>query len=150
MPERSYRSSRRTGMRRHTVWLCTAIAATAAALAGCGGQSGVQAGAGGSSSGPAVTSPSIPPTTPPLPTGSASAPAGTPSGPTLLLDGVASPGVEPGCVVFAAAGKRYLLQGAAGKVPTGVPIRVRGVVLTGVFSYCQQGTPLKVEQITRR
>jgi hypothetical protein len=90
------------------------------------------------------------PATLPLPPGSESPPIGTPSGPTLLLDGVASPGVEPGCIVFAAAGKHYLLQGATGKVPTGVPIRVRGVVLTGVFTYCQQGTPLKVEQITRR
>jgi hypothetical protein len=142
-------------MRRHTVGLCAAAVAVAVALVGCGEQSGVQAG-GGSPSGPAATSSSTPPpttpaTTLPGPTGSASPPVGTPSGPTLLLDGVASPGVEPGCVVFAAdGGRRYLLQGATGKVPTGVPIRVRGVVLTGVFSYCQQGTPLKVEEITRR
>jgi hypothetical protein len=144
-------------MRRLFVGLSTAFAAAAVvALAGCGAQSGEQAAGGGSPS----TSPSgLPSATLPTsglptsglpPSSTPSEPVGTPSGPTLVLDGVAAPGVEPGCVVFATGGRRYLLVGATGKVPTDVPIRVRGVVLTGVLSYCQQGTPLKVVEISRR
>jgi len=135
---------RRSGMRRFTV-MCAAAAA-AAVLTGCGAQTGDQPGGG------------APPTSKPVPSASTTPsgaptvtePAGTPSGPTLELDGTAAPGVEPGCVVFSTGGRRYLLVGAKGTVPTEVPIRVRGVVLTGVLSYCQQGTPLKVLEITRR
>jgi hypothetical protein len=152
-------------MRRLTLVRSTAVAAAAIAtlLTGCGAQAGNQAGGAGSpSSGPPSTgspstgSPSAtaaPPTlttsASPAPSGS-SEPVGTPSGPPLELDGVAARGVEPGCLVFTTGGRHYLLVGTTGTVPTEVPIRVRGVVLTGVFSYCQQGTPLKVLEISRR
>lgn len=123
--------------------------AALAVLTGCGAQPGDQPGGGGppaaTSSAPTLSSPPVSP-----PAGKPSEPLGTPSGPTLLLDGVAAPGVEPGCVVLTTAGRNYLLVGAKETVPTEVPIRVRGIVLTGVLSYCQQGTPLKVLEITRR
>ncbi|MEN3359870.1 MAG: hypothetical protein V7637_3852 [Mycobacteriales bacterium] len=121
-----------------------ATAAAVAVLTGCGAQTGDQTGGGA----PPTTSPTV--TTPPSGGPTATGPAGTPSGPTLELDGTAAPGVEPGCTVFSTGGRRYLLVGAKGTVPTEVPIRVRGVVLTGVLSYCQQGTPLKVLEISRR
>jgi hypothetical protein len=135
-------------MRRLTLVRSTAVAATAiAALTGCGAQ--VDGGAGPSSA--RAPTPTVTRTTPVLPPSSTpSEPLGTPSGPTLELDGVAAPGVEPGCVVFTTGGRHYLLLGAKGTVPTEVPIRVRGIVLTGVLSYCQQGTPLKVLEINRR
>jgi hypothetical protein len=48
----------------------------------------------------------------------------------------------------------YVLLGSGGTTVTGVPmrvpIRVRGAVLTGVLSYCQQGTPIEVLQVSRR
>src|SRR6266487_5229691 len=111
-------------------------------LAGCG--AGTETGGGGSAA-PTTTTPA-----PSAPTGTRQ----TPSPPTLVLDGVAERGVEPGCVVFRAAGKQYVLVGAGGATLTGVPmqvpIRIRAAVLTGVFSYCQQGTTLQVLQISRR
>jgi hypothetical protein len=140
-------------MRPMTLMRSTAVAATAiAVLAGCGARAGDQAGGAGGGASPTATTPaptlSPPASTPPSAT--PSEPAGTPSGPTLELDGVAAPGVEPGCVVFTTGGRHYLLVGAKGAVPMEVPIRVRGIVLTGVLSYCQQGTPLKVLEINRR
>jgi hypothetical protein len=142
-------------MRRLTLVRSTAVAAAAIAtlLTGCGAQPGDQAGGGAGSSSatvppPTLSTSALPPST--TPSTGPSEPVGTPSGPPLELDGVAAQGVEPGCVVFTAGGRRYLLLGATGTVPMEVPIRVRGVVLTDVFSYCQQGTPLKVLEISRR
>jgi hypothetical protein len=136
------------------------IAATAiAVLTSCGAQAGNPAGGGGrGTASPPGTGTSAGPTPTPTPAPTSARPTktrpadpvGTPSGPTLVLDGVAVPGVEAGCVVFSTGGQSYLLLGATGPVPTEVPIRVRGIVLTGVLSYCQQGTPLKVLEINRR
>jgi hypothetical protein len=138
-------------MRRLTLVRSTAVAAAAIAtlLTGCGAQPGDQAGGGAGSPSATVPPPTLPTSALP-PSTRPSEPVGTPSGPPLELDGVAAQGVEPGCVVFTAGGRRYLLLGATGTVPMEVPIRVRGVVLTDVFSYCQQGTPLKVLEISRR
>jgi hypothetical protein len=71
------------------------------------------------------------------------------------VDGVVRRGVEPGCFVLRAGTKSYLLlrtDGGEGaqNVPVAVPVRVTGRVLTGIASYCQQGTPLRVDTITRR
>lgn len=91
------------------------------------------------------------------PTGSPDPTASAPSGPTLTLDGVARHGVEPGCTVLAATDhKLYLLLGAGGRtpdqtaVPLGVPVRVRAVRVDQLVSYCQQGTPVEIVDITRR
>jgi hypothetical protein len=134
-------------MRRLTVVSLPAVAATAVAvLTGC-----AQPTAPGGPPSPTTTAVTSQPASPPS-SGPASPtePAGTPSGAPAVYDGTAAPGVEPGCVVFTTAGRHYLLMGAKGTVPLNVPIRVRGVVLTGVLSYCQQGTPLRVLDITRR
>jgi hypothetical protein len=109
-------------------------------LAGCA------AGAGTGDPGPTPPAPTTPPST---------APTSTPGQPhELTVEGVAEPGVEPGCVVLREADKQYVLVGAGGKTPTGVPmgvpIRVRAAVLTGVLSYCQQGTTIQVLQVSRR
>ena len=132
-----------------------AVAATAIlAVCGCSDSGSGTSGGGGS---PTVAPSAAPatPTTPaatsaPASSGAPAPPVGTPSGPTVVLDGTARPGVEPGCVVLAAGGRQYLLLAAAGKVPLEVPIRVRGVVVTGVLTYCQQGTPLRVVEVSRR
>lgn len=96
------------------------------------------------------TLPPVPPTSKPKPTPL------PPSGATIVVDGVASQGVEAGCTVFTATDQKvYLLMGAgsaAGEahVPFGVPLRIRGTLLDQVVSYCQQGTPLDVVDVTRR
>jgi hypothetical protein len=144
-------------------------AALVLALVGCGAQVGGEAGGGSSPSSPTVSASSASASTasvPGSPSASASPPGettttspgvpaksepvGTPVGPVLVLDGVATAGVELGCVVFSAKGTLYLLMGWRGRVPLDVPIRVRGQVLTDVLSYCQQGTPLSVIDVTRR
>jgi hypothetical protein len=71
------------------------------------------------------------------------------------VDGIVEHGVEPGCLVLRTGSKSYLLLRsdggeAAENVPVAVPIRVRGDVITGIASYCQQGTPLLVRTVTRR
>jgi hypothetical protein len=123
----------------------TAGLAAVLLLAGCA------AGTGTGAPGPTSPAPSTPPSTAPPST----APTTTAQPPReLTVDGVAEPGVEPGCVVLRAAGKQYVLVGAGGKTLTGVPmrvpIRVRAAVLTGVLSYCQQGTTIQVLQVSRR
>jgi hypothetical protein len=95
---------------------------------------------------------------PPGPTAGSSTAAPTP-GPTdsgsITVDGVVEHGVEPGCLVLRTGSKSYLLLRsdggeAAENVPVAVPVRVRGDVITGIASYCQQGTPLLVLTVTRR
>jgi hypothetical protein len=91
-----------------------------------------------------------PGTPPPPPATAAPTPAATTAG-TLTVDGVVERGVEPGCLVLRAGARSYLLQGAAASgAPIAVPVRVSGALLTGVASYCQQGTPLEVASISRR
>jgi hypothetical protein len=106
---------------------------------------------------PTATPTSTPRSTP-RPTGSRSTgtarPVPRPSG-SIAVDGVVQRGVEPGCFVLRAGAKSYLLlrtDGGEGAqdVPVAVPVRVTGRVVTGVASYCQQGTPLRVDTITRR
>ena len=68
---------------------------------------------------------------------------------SITVDGVVEHGVEPGCLVLRTGSKSYLLLRsdggeAAENVPVAVPVRVHGDVITGIASYCQQGTPLLV------
>jgi hypothetical protein len=93
---------------------------------------------------------------PPTPVSSTTTPAPGPgeSG-SITVDGVVERGVEPGCLVLRTGSTSYLLLRsdggeAAENVPVAVPIRVRGDVITGIASYCQQGTPLLVRAVTRR
>ena len=92
------------------------------------------------------------PATPSAP-GSTAAPS--PTGSSVTVDGVVEHGVEPGCLVLKAGSRSYLLLSTDGgigatNVPVAVPVRVRGELVTGVASYCQQGTPLRVDSVTRR
>ncbi len=80
-----------------------------------------------------------------------------PTAQVLTLDGVARHGVEPGCVVFDAEDHGlYLLLGAGGRtpdqgaIPLGVPLRLHGIRVDQLVSYCQQGTPLEVQDVSRR
>ena len=118
----------------------------AAGCATAGSGTGGGAGGTGSPSAPSSTAPS-----------STAAPTPSPiaSGPAITVDGVVERGVEPGCLVLRTGSKSYLLLGgdgseAAEHVPVAVPVRVRGEVITGIASYCQQGTPLLVDTVTRR
>jgi hypothetical protein len=93
------------------------------------------------------------PPTSAAPPPSASSPA--PSGGTVTVDGVVRHGVEPGCLVLRAGATSYLLLNGDGStsatgVPIAVPVRVSGRILTGIASYCQQGTPIAVTTVTRR
>jgi hypothetical protein len=92
------------------------------------------------------------PVTPPAASSTA---APSPTGASITVDGTVERGVEPGCLVLKAGTKRYLLLRTDGglnaqNVPVAVPVRVHGRLVTGVASYCQQGTPLRVEAVTRR
>ena len=139
--------------------LAAAAFATLAVLTACGTETGNPGGAGGGQpAGTTASSPSSPsgpatsvPSESNLPSPGKGAPpvAGDPSGPVLQLSGVAEQGVEPGCLLLRADSKSYLLIGAKDKIVTGVHIKVTGQVLTGVMSYCQQGTPLRVDSVTK-
>jgi hypothetical protein len=92
------------------------------------------------------------PATPSAPRSTA---APSPTGSSVTVDGVVEHGVEPGCLVLKAGSTSYLLLSTDGgigatNVPVAVPVRVRGELVTGVASYCQQGTPLRVDSVTRR
>lgn len=153
----------------------TAALVALAALTGCGGAgSADEAGSAASGSpSPSATSPSGSPVPSPSQTPSLSPgpsighspppvsppvqPSPTPSGPTLVVDGVAKQGVEAGCTILSGTdGRVWLLLGANGgtpdqkKIPLGVPLRVRGVQVDQIVSYCQQGTPLEVVDVIRR
>jgi hypothetical protein len=99
------------------------------------------------------------PSGPPGPTAASSTAAPTPgptgSGSSITVDGIVEHGVEPGCLVLRTGSTSYLLLRSDGgqsaeNVPVAVPVRVRGEVITGIASYCQQGTPLLVRTVTRR
>ncbi len=138
------------------------LVATGCATAGSGdaggtggtGGSGRPGGTGGAGGtvGPSAPSSTAAPT--PITT-AAPTPSPTESGSPITVDGVVEHGVEPGCLVLRTGSKSYLLlrsdggQGAE-NVPVAVPVRVRGEVVTGIASYCQQGTPLVVRTVTRR
>jgi hypothetical protein len=128
-----------------------AVLLLAAALAtGCGNASSGTAGSGSAGSPPASGSVTPQPT---LPTSALPTPPPEPTG-TLTLTGVAERGVEPGCVVLRAGGQSYTLLGRTGAgpatgVPLSVPVKVVASVATGMASYCQQGTLLKVVRVTR-
>jgi hypothetical protein len=137
-------------------------AAAVLLVSGCadpGADSGTQPGPGAGSGSSATAGPSqtLPTPSPsrrlptPLPTspGSSKPPPSATGGTPLTLEGVVQEGVEPGCRVLTAASGTYLLIGRR-DVPQGVRVRVRGVVLTGVSTTCQQGTPLRVLDVQRR
>jgi hypothetical protein len=107
----------------------------------------------GPGSAPGSGRPTSAPASSPAPTTSLPDPPPEPTGP-VRLKGVVERGVEPGCLVLRAGGKSYtLLQGAdatpAKGVPLSVPVEVEATLLTGVASYCQQGTLLKVVRVSR-
>lgn len=128
-------------------------AAAALLLSGCADPAS-QPGAGGvapstvtASPTEAVPSLSPPPTRP----GPSPKPPGGPtaSGRPITLDGIVEAGVEPGCKVLTAAGKSYLIIGDEA-VPLGVRVRVTGVLMPGVLTTCQQGTPIRVTDVQPR
>jgi hypothetical protein len=103
----------------------------------------------GSGAAPSPSPSSVSPTAP------GSSASSAPAGPAITVDGVVERGVEPGCLVLRTGAASYLLVRddggrTADDVPVAVPVRVRGQVLTGIASYCQQGTPLRVDTVTRR
>ena len=126
-----------------TTVLFVLLGAAAAGCATAGSGTGGTGGAGGT----------VPPSAP----SSTAAPTASPtgSGSSITVDGVVEHGVEPGCLVLRTGSKSYLLlrgdgSEAAENVPVAVPVRVRGEVITGIASYCQQGTPLLVDTVSRR
>jgi hypothetical protein len=115
-------------------------------LSGCGDPA-TEPGSGGE---PTTVAPSTAPTRVTIPVPPAKTAAPTAGGRQVTLDGVVEAGVEPGCKVLTSGNSSYLLLGAGMDVPTGVPVRVEGVLAPGVLSTCQQGTPLRVTDVQRR
>ena len=134
-------------------------AALALLLSACGDPPGLDPG------GPEILTPSASPpessgsvpTSPPTLTPT-SRPTTKPPGPTttpaagrpLVLDGIVEAGVEPGCKVLSTEAGQYLLLGGGADVPMGVPLRIKGVLMPGVSTTCQQGTPLRALDVRRR
>ncbi|MPY84185.1 MAG: hypothetical protein GEV00_12870 [Actinophytocola sp.] len=69
------------------------------------------------------------------------------SGGQLTLTGKVQSGVEGGCLVLQHDRTLYLLLGAKGVRP-GDEVTVTGHVSTGTMSFCQQGTPFVVDEVT--
>jgi hypothetical protein len=138
-------------------------AAGALLLAGCGDPSTEPGNAPTTVAPSSVPPSSVPPgsttapgrTPVPVPSGSAiplpPAPTDLPtaSGRPVTVEGIVEEGVEPGCKVLTTGNTSYLILGGK-DVPTGVRVRVEGVLQPGVLSTCQQGTPLRVTSIQRR
>lgn len=124
--------------------LAVATAATGL-LAACATGPAEPAASGSASppaSAPASQPPSdAPPSSPGLPTTSP-----TP-GAELTLTGTVEAGVERGCMLLAAEGKKYLLSGGDPKVvKVGAKITVRGYADPGRPSFCMQGIPFTVTE----
>lgn len=102
----------------------SAAGVLAGVLVGCAGQGGGE---------PAATT---------TPTSSSETSAGQ-----LTLTGKVQSGVEGGCLVLHHDRTLYLLLGAKGVRP-GDEVTVTGHVSTGTMSFCQQGTPFVVDEVT--
>jgi hypothetical protein len=90
--------------------------------------------------GPAAT-PSAASPTPTSPTPAA-------SGPTLTLTGPVTDGVEAGCTIMTSGDTLYELQGDEVRSLQGRTVTVRGHVLEGMMTFCQQGTPFQVVEVS--
>lgn len=119
-------------------------------LAGCGDPATEPGGPGVPPVAPSSTgvpSGSAPGPTKPVPPDQTGAP--TESGRPITVEGIVETGVEPNCKILTGGGGRYLILGGK-DVPLGVPVRIEGVLMPGVLSTCQQGTPLRVTNVQRR
>ena len=71
-----------------------------------------------------------------------------PKAPQVRVEGTVVEGVEHGCLLLVASGQEYLLLGARPEV--GARVEVVGTLDPGAMSTCQQGVPLRVQEITER
>ena len=119
-------------------------------LSGCGDPTPADPGTGPDGGAPSIAAPTSPATTRPIPPPVDPTKSGVPtaSGRPITVDGVVEAGVEPGCKLLTAAGGQYQVLGE--NIPVGVPVRVTGVLLPGVLTTCQQGTPMRVTKVQRR
>lgn len=68
--------------------------------------------------------------------------------PSRTLSGVATEGVESGCVVMESGGKTYLLLGLHPSL-VGSRVTVRGTVEPDAIGTCQQGIAFKVDDVVK-
>jgi hypothetical protein len=87
--------------------------------------------------------------TPSVATPSPTSPAPA-TGPELTLTGTVTEGVEAGCTIMTSGDMVYELQGDEVQSLHGRTATVRGHVLEGMLTFCQQGTPFQVTAITGR
>lgn len=145
-----------------------AVALVALSLTACGSDEPSDEPSATPSEESSPTAPTDPPTSPTnKPDGSPSTgptepPAGEPSpdptlpppseldtlGPSRTLSGVATEGVEAGCVVLQSGGKTYLLLGLHPSL-VGSRVTVQGSVQTDMMSTCQQGIGFKVTKVLK-
>jgi hypothetical protein len=64
-----------------------------------------------------------------------------------VLRGTVGPGVEAGCTILTAGDKVYELQGTVARSLRPGTVTVKGYVLHGVLTFCQQGTPFHVVEV---
>jgi hypothetical protein len=87
--------------------------------------------------------PATPSSSPPSPV-----PTGSGEEEPMTLTGEVGPGVETGCTILTSGDQVYELQGTGVSSLSGT-VTVKGHVLHGVLTICQQGTPFRVVEVTR-
>jgi hypothetical protein len=139
--------------------LVAVLAVVAAPLTGCGAGGSGRVGTAPSSAAPSSSGPSaVEPAPGGTPTGSPGAsappaPSGEPTppgatavpGPDVTLTGDLVGGVEPNCVLMRSGDKQYLLLGGNRSIiKPDTRVTVRGRVVQGIMTTCQQGIPFQV------
>lgn len=67
----------------------------------------------------------------------------------VSVEGTVEAGVEPGCEVLRdGEGRQWTLTGPLGTLPRGVPLTVAGVTAPDQLTTCQQGSALRVRQVS--
>lgn len=67
----------------------------------------------------------------------------------MTLRGTVRDGVEAGCLVLRDNGTLYQLIDDKNRLKAGEKVTVTGHVDKDVMSYCMQGTPFRVEKVTK-
>ncbi|NNJ61359.1 MAG: hypothetical protein HKP61_10500 [Dactylosporangium sp.] len=121
-------------------------------LAGCTGVGDTAAAGADTSSRSSATAPSTPSPSSPIPDD----PSATATGPGaaggdggVTISGMVEAGVEPNCLLLrSSGGTEYLLIGGdRSKLQVGQEVTVRGQSDPDLLSICQQGVPLRVQEI---
>jgi hypothetical protein len=71
-------------------------------------------------------------------------------GGVITVRGIVESGVESGCLLLGEGEGPYVLVGHTSGLAAGDTVTVRGAVMTGLATTCQQGQPLWVDEVLER